>query len=78
MKMLREESWSPQVVQSVSGNNFFIIQTGETINIPVILLTKQAGDKLIDSLKMDDDVVSRITLLFDFYLVIHFRSLVIF
>jgi len=72
MKMLRGESWSPLVVELVSENRFFLIKPGETIHIPVVLLSKQAGDKLIDSLKMDDEVVSKITLLYDFSLVIDF------
>jgi len=41
---------------------------GESIHIPSVLLTKQAGDKLIESLKNKDEQVSNIRVVYDFSL----------
>jgi len=39
---------------------------GEAIRIPSVLLTKQAGDKLIDSLRSKDKAVNNIKVVYDF------------
>jgi len=41
---------------------------GESIHIPSVLLTRQAGDKLIESLRSRDELVSNIRVVYDFSL----------
>ena len=67
--MFRIISWLIQWAKVFISTLFSVKLLGETVVIPVALIAKKAGDKLIDSLKTPNQAVSTINTVFDFPLV---------